>query len=209
MMNRRPRGFTLVELLVVIAIIGILAGLIIPSYVHMRGQANRDAMKTDLQRISTSLETYNNDFGDYPPTRLTDLSDEIRVNKYNNGIESLTAALMTTKLNGPYLEWDENRFSNIDGDRVSKNVTGWYFGNNELREMTDLWDNPLIYIHRRDYDKPRKIGLYVDRNQQTFQVHPAKNPDTATYVHPMKHQIWSIGPDMKNDNGGNDDVTSW
>lgn len=210
MRNRIKPGFTLVELLVVIAIIGILAGIVVPSYVTIRGQAKRDAMKTDLHRISTSLETYQKDFGRYPPTVLTKKSDDIQLqNAVNNGIESLTACLMTTDLNGPYLEWDEERFANTDQDGVRKNVTNWYFGNNELRELTDVWENPIIYINSRDYENPRKIGKYLNRLQNTYQPKPVRNPNTETFVNPMKYQLWSIGPNSRNENGGEDDVTGW
>ena len=59
-------GFTLVELLVVIAILGILAtiGLVTFSSSQMRG---RDAQrKSDLKQISSALEIYYNDYGEYP-----------------------------------------------------------------------------------------------------------------------------------------------
>jgi prepilin-type N-terminal cleavage/methylation domain-containing protein len=58
-------GFTLVELLVVIAILGILAtiGLVTFSSSQMRG---RDAQrKSDLKQVSSALEIYYNDSGEY------------------------------------------------------------------------------------------------------------------------------------------------
>lgn len=204
------KGFTLVELLVVIAIIGILAAIVVPSYVSIRGQSKRTAMKNDLHRISMALETYQKDFGKYPPTVLTEKSDDVQLqNAVNNGIESLTACLMTKNLNGPYLEWDEKRYANTDRDGVNKNVTNWFFGDKQLRELTDIWGNPIIYINSRDYKSPKKIGKYLNRRQQTYAPQPVANPNTKTFVNPMKFQLWSIGPNGRNENGGEDDVSGW
>jgi prepilin-type N-terminal cleavage/methylation domain-containing protein len=63
----RARGaFTLIELIVVVAIIAALVALALP----MLAAANRKAKATraaaDMQSISTGLEAYKLDFGDYP-----------------------------------------------------------------------------------------------------------------------------------------------
>lgn len=65
--KRRSLGFSLVELLVVMAIIVILAGLIIgaASAVFEKGKRSRAA--SEIQAMSTALESYKTDNGIYPP----------------------------------------------------------------------------------------------------------------------------------------------
>ncbi len=201
-------GFTLIELLVVVAIIGILAALLIPTVTMVKNQANRDAVQTNLKRISSALESYNQDYGDYPPSSLENYTDE-ELNDMNNGSEALTACLMTEQKNGVYLEWQEDQYGNTDGDSTEENLTGWFFGDNQLRELVDTWQNPIVYIHYRDYPKADELGKYKLRTGTKVEIEPAKNQDTATFYKPGAFQIWSVGPDLKNENGSGDDVTIW
>jgi prepilin-type N-terminal cleavage/methylation domain-containing protein len=60
------RGFTLVELMVVVAIIAVIAGIIIPNYVHARRQAVVANSEANLKQIATALELYFDDHQDYP-----------------------------------------------------------------------------------------------------------------------------------------------
>ncbi len=60
------RGFTLVELMVVVAIIAVIAGIIIPNYVHARRQAAVSNTQANLKQIATALELYFADKQDYP-----------------------------------------------------------------------------------------------------------------------------------------------
>src|SRR4051794_35499665 len=70
-------GFTLVELLVVILIIGILAAIAIPSFLNQKGKGEDAAAKSAAREVSTALETYYTDKGDYsaanPATLMTAL----------------------------------------------------------------------------------------------------------------------------------------
>jgi len=62
------RAFTLIELLTVIAIIGILAGI---TFGVARGVQERSAIqqaRTELATLSTALENYKRQYGDYPQT---------------------------------------------------------------------------------------------------------------------------------------------
>jgi type II secretion system protein G len=60
------RGFTLVELMVVVAIIALIAGIIIPNYVHARRQASVSDTEANLKQIATALELYFTDNLQYP-----------------------------------------------------------------------------------------------------------------------------------------------
>jgi prepilin-type N-terminal cleavage/methylation domain-containing protein len=63
---RRHRGFTLVELLVVIGIIVLLAGLGLPMVLRAYKSGTKMRSQADLQTITTALNAYKQDFGEYP-----------------------------------------------------------------------------------------------------------------------------------------------
>jgi len=65
-LRQSERGFTLVELMVVVAIIALIAGLIIPNYVHARRQATVSGSQANMKQIGTALELYFADHQDYP-----------------------------------------------------------------------------------------------------------------------------------------------
>ena len=80
-------------------------------------------------------------------------------NDLNNGVEALVACLASERRGGKLLATDEERYSNVDDDGVSGNVTGWFFGDNKLRELTDNFGNVILYLHHRDFAKPRPFTL--------------------------------------------------
>ena len=62
----RAAGFTLIEIMVVVVILGILGALIVPNVIGRPDQAKVEAAKSDLRAISTALEMYRMDNGNYP-----------------------------------------------------------------------------------------------------------------------------------------------
>ncbi len=86
----REAGFTLVELLVVMVILVMLAGIIGPRVVGYLGSSRSKTSAVEIKNLSTSLELYFLDVGDYPTTA--------------DGLESLVVARGQKKgWNGPYL----------------------------------------------------------------------------------------------------------
>ena len=63
---KRKKGFTLIELMVVISIIGILATIIIVTFVNAAAKSRDSKRKTDLNAISSALEMYFYDNKFYP-----------------------------------------------------------------------------------------------------------------------------------------------
>ncbi|MBI3769323.1 MAG: type II secretion system major pseudopilin GspG [Deltaproteobacteria bacterium] len=65
----REGGFTLVELLVVMVILGLLAALVVPSYLGRERKARAQAAKTQVELFGTALDTFRLDVGRYPTTQ--------------------------------------------------------------------------------------------------------------------------------------------
>jgi prepilin-type N-terminal cleavage/methylation domain-containing protein len=66
--NKIRVGFTLVELLTTLAVIGVLLGLLIPALNMVSKTATKVKQKAQFHAIGTALETFRNDYGDYPPS---------------------------------------------------------------------------------------------------------------------------------------------
>jgi prepilin-type N-terminal cleavage/methylation domain-containing protein len=66
--SRTDAGFTLIELMIVVAIIAVLAGILIPNFVHARGQSATAACEANLRSIATAAELYFTDNQVYPAT---------------------------------------------------------------------------------------------------------------------------------------------
>ena len=65
------RGFTIIELLIVIVIIAILVAITAVSYNGITKSAKESALKSELKRISTSLELHKAKNGTYPTSLAT------------------------------------------------------------------------------------------------------------------------------------------
>ncbi len=66
MRPRRYRGFTLIELLIVIVILGLLLSLVAPTMFSKVGSSQRKTALAQMQMLSTALDTYRLDTGDFP-----------------------------------------------------------------------------------------------------------------------------------------------
>ena len=62
----RPQGFTLIEILIVVVILGILAGVVIPTFGDFAGEAERAAFIQSGRQFVTAAHRYRLDYGIYP-----------------------------------------------------------------------------------------------------------------------------------------------
>jgi prepilin-type N-terminal cleavage/methylation domain-containing protein len=211
--SREPpaEGFTLVEVLVVMAIISVLAGIVVASIGVARKFSDAKATAVDIQTLVQAINTYNERFGDYPPSSLSALG--VKGNPANEGNEALVLALSAKKKNGPFFEFKEGRLLNTDSDSLSAKDLATLKKNLDpiqtspaLYEYVDLWGSPYVYIHNRDYGK--KL-TYNNRHGNTVQVTAVKSEKLGAYQAATSFQIWSFGPNGLNENGDGDDIASW
>jgi type II secretion system protein G len=206
----RRGGFTLVEVLVVIAIISVLMGLVLPSLMKAGSRAKITETKALIVRLKAALQAYEHDHGDYPPTSLQDLG--FYSNSTNDGIESLVVHLASKSKGAPYLDLEEKRYENLDRDNIPNSYPlNWFFGDRQAREIVDSWGSPLVYFHHRDYASPKShMRTYKTATRKSATgFKPGKSKRTATYHNWASFQLWSVGPNGKNENGDGDDITSW
>jgi len=72
--TNRPSAFTLIELLVVITIIAILAALVLQIAGFAQKKAARSRAEAEIAALSSALESYKADMGDYPAYTNTNTS---------------------------------------------------------------------------------------------------------------------------------------
>jgi len=102
-MNERVRraredqgGFTLIELMIVIIILGVLAGIVIFSVRGITDRGNVAACKADLSSITTAVEAYRTQTGNFPAHLVPNLTSGSAVFlRWDTGFTGTTAA------NGP------------------------------------------------------------------------------------------------------------
>lgn len=88
---KTARGFTLLELLVVVVIVGLLAGLVAPSYFDSVSKSKSKIAKAQIESLDKALDQYRLDVGVYPTAE--------------QGLNALnTQPPGITKWQGPYLK---------------------------------------------------------------------------------------------------------
>jgi prepilin-type N-terminal cleavage/methylation domain-containing protein len=198
MRRSRRAGFTLIELLVVICIIAVLTGLVTIAVTAAIKTSKINATQSFLGQIEAALAQYQVRWGDYPPSSIEELGGHAQ-NDINQGAEALVAALSSKKRGSVLFQPNEEQYHNADGDRADRNVTDWFFGDTELREYRDFFGYTIIYIHGKDFARPRpgilKYRFYPGGPDVV--VSPEKSAATNTWVNAGRFQLRSIGPDGK------------
>lgn len=129
--KRNIRGFTLVELLVVITIIGVLTGLTAAGVFYGRIMVLNAITKSQMVQISTALEQYKSEYGEYPPS----LADEASVKRHVSSrwkrassgyYDVLAAAFDLYKDNG---DPDDSKIKQLDHSTLqAATLTFWLGG---------------------------------------------------------------------------------
>src|SRR3954471_10258356 len=82
------KGFTLIELMVVMSIIGLLASIMLVTFVNARRKARDTSRIATMKQIYTALELYFNNYGFYPVANASE----------DAGWASLVTELQNTKI---------------------------------------------------------------------------------------------------------------
>jgi prepilin-type N-terminal cleavage/methylation domain-containing protein len=139
-------AFTLVELLVVIAIIVILAGLLLSTSGYVQEKAGIERAKNEIAAISTALEAYKMDNGDYP-TDGADGSD--------NSTKVLLDALSST--NSTEKVYFKGGFPGKMMDSYGS-TKGYDEIRNSAKSLVDPFGNPYRYQYDPASDNSDRSG---------------------------------------------------
>ncbi len=85
LIRRRRAGFTLMELMVVIAIMALLATLTLMGFRYAQITAMRNRTTAFMKGISSSLENYHHEFGEYPRAKKAAQTTQFGGKSYNVG----------------------------------------------------------------------------------------------------------------------------
>ncbi len=214
MSDSRQAGFTLIELLVVIGIIGLLIAVVVPTYTKIQTMGKEKEVKALLLSLEAAVDNYYAEIGDYPPSRFEDIgADEapgrtkrtkIPTNGINEGSESLVLSLFSKDYSGSR---EEKGLANRDNDSLGKSRT--IFEEPDLFEFEDVWENPIVYIHNRDYGKVVKYWV-KDPDTDVYrevEVEAVKSTKTGSFQNLDSFQVFSAGADSTF--GTDDDIHIW
>ena len=188
------RGFTLVEILVVIIIISIVLAMVTGGVVAALRTARSKDTESTIRTLEAACERYKTAFRGYPPTDLKSAFSKInQPNQTNLGSEALVACLSTEAGGGPFYSPPEetSAFCNTDIDRITSVPTKPYYKTTDLLEYMDSWENPIVYIHNREYATPARLVLLG--GNATWSV-PVLG-ETKTFPNRFTFVIASAGPD--------------
>ena len=132
---QKRKAFTIVELLVVVAIIALLVGIMVPAVRGALDRAKDLAVKTQLASISTGLELFKSDAGDYPESLDTVAGKP--------GAQLLCDALLGVDLKGPFVNGQQkNPYIKQEG------IDFFPYGpdlSNQTYVMQGKWGHAILY----------------------------------------------------------------
>lgn len=187
-------GFTLVEILAVIIIIAVLVAFLIPNLLAGRDSVDIGATKTFLDQVSSEIESYERQEGKFPASTFPKDMDP-KPSTTNMGIEALVIALMPADGSYNAAAAYDDKLCNTDSDNTKRSLTR--FTSADAFEIKDSWDNPIAYLHRRDYEKGCAYLTFVEDEADFLEqkVTAAVNPTTGDPYRLDSFQLLSAGPD--------------
>lgn len=186
-------GFTLIEVLAVILILSILMTFIVVSVGSSQRTMQIENTRAWLIQVSGMIDEYERELGKYPPSTFP-ADMEHKPSRLNMGAEMLVITLWSRDADWQAPDVPEERLGNTDGDRTKQSLTT--FSSADAFELMDEWDNPIAYIHRRDYDEEITYLAYdEDVRPREVAVKARVSPKTGDPYRRRSFQLISAGPD--------------
>lgn len=113
-MRYKSKGFTIVEVLTVLAIMALLVGILLPALNMARNAGRVAKQRVQLTAIEQALFAFRNDYGDYPPSSLTQVPSGTQ--SYC-GAQKLAEAMLGLDLMGFY---PKSQFNADPQDYINK-----------------------------------------------------------------------------------------
>lgn len=191
--SRHIAGFTLIEVLAVILILSILMTFIVISVGGTQKTMQIENTRAWLLRIGGMIDEYERQSGKYPPSSFpADMED--KPSRLNMGIEMLVITLWSQDSGWQAPEIPEELLGNTDGDRTKTSLTT--FTSADAFELLDEWENPIAYIHRRDYDTEITYLTYDEEmDPRETLVKALVSRKTGDPYRRQSFQLISAGPD--------------
>jgi len=139
--GRRLAGFTLIEMVVVMAIITILASILVPMVFRAKQDGKRARAVVEISTISIALDTFQQDWGVYPPHRQEDLGDFTRTISTTTGMCEPPAAEVFVTIVGAKQD-DDTKKSLVDTNRILVRFLS-----------TEVKNGPYLKISANDLEK--------------------------------------------------------
>lgn len=207
----RRSAFTLIELLVVISIIAVLMGLLIPIIGMARKRARAAKCQALIAQVQSACELYRNANGCYPESNDDDQDgnpnepedqDRILTFRTNDifgdgatppGFKDFSA--MTEPMWEAASRILSKQLQTVDRD---------HFDGNEIRDPFGDGGPGMVLRYRPASCYPYTAGAVTTTPPYT---HPRIDSDNPPM--PDSYQLWSAGPNGKDDAGEGDDLTNW
>ncbi len=194
-MNRsvddRSCGFTLVELLVAVAVLGVLMSILLPSLGKARLKTKVVKVHAELRGICTALESYYNQYSDYPLAQSYCAGQSHSMEQYFElPAELFEGRFLTgrteTSDRHEYYRFRDPFDPNGHSYKYLKPGTAW--GNNHQLTRYRVWV-PSAF--------PADTG--EDVHYPTYKLNPAPDPPPwERYIidkhSPVAYATWSCGP---------------
>lgn len=128
MCYKNKKALTIVELLTVLAVMAILVSLLLPAVTQINIMAKETRQKAQFVTIGIGLETFRNDFVDYPESRYNNATDY-------SGAQILSEAMVGYDLFGvhPDTEFRSDGQWNSGADEYEPDPTASNYNGNERK----------------------------------------------------------------------------
>ncbi len=207
---RRKKGFTLIELIIVIAIIGILLGILIPSWGFYLQRSRTRTQNAKAKTIFNAAQTIVTDMNFSERKSYNKFMEAYSVNdtaKIEKAVKSIygdfpksDAGTIIGTENEWYYYWDGNTGYRVDKDGNAISTTGWFkvksdwntkIGNS-IKKILD--EDEMVYkIYVKDYkvmsvvssrfENDRYLGAYPTNLDELEEAGKEDDADDARQKH--------------------------